>query len=188
MGLDLRAGDDRNRRGRAALPRTLHDRDVPRRLGERPEPVIIPTEVIPLVRECVREGIPMVCEDIERAGVILGVCPKANRPQRPTGPDRLGRGRRTDRSGGRQRTRPHAGGNLPVPARNAEPKPPRIRRRQSREGQGREGTWLPHGDPQAGAGCWEAIRLHPRSRAIRSSAIRWRGRPPAPRTPRTVRR
>lgn len=43
-------------------------------LGERRAPVIIPTEAIPLVRECAREGIPMVCETIERPTGDLCEC------------------------------------------------------------------------------------------------------------------
>ncbi len=43
-------------------------------LAERPEPVMIPTAAIPLVRECAREGITMVSEDIDRPTVPLSEC------------------------------------------------------------------------------------------------------------------
>ncbi len=43
-------------------------------LSERPTPLMIPTAAIPLVRECAREGIPMVCETIERPTGDLCEC------------------------------------------------------------------------------------------------------------------
>jgi hypothetical protein len=43
-------------------------------LSERPTPLMISTAAIPLVRECAREGIPMVCETIERPSGDLCEC------------------------------------------------------------------------------------------------------------------
>ena len=43
-------------------------------LSEPPTPLMIPTAAIPLVRECAREGIPMVCETIERPTGDLCEC------------------------------------------------------------------------------------------------------------------
>ena len=43
-------------------------------LSEPPLPLMIPTAAIPLVRECAREGIPMVCETIERPTGDLCEC------------------------------------------------------------------------------------------------------------------
>jgi len=43
-------------------------------LAEKPEPVMIPKEAFPLIRECANEALPMVCEDIQEVEVDLWGC------------------------------------------------------------------------------------------------------------------
>ena len=47
-------------------------------LGERPAPLTIPTAAVPLVRECVHEGIPTVAEAVDTGRDLRESCRRLN--------------------------------------------------------------------------------------------------------------